>query len=56
VLDLPPAQRIRTVTGYLDEIGTMIRAPQYAESALAAQLGEQIREFSAAGAGASMDA
>jgi hypothetical protein len=56
VLDLPPAQRIRTVTGYLDEIGTMIRAPQYAESALAAQLGEQIREFSAAGVGASMDA
>ena len=56
MLELPPAQRIRTVTGYLDEIGTMIRARQYAESALAAKLGEQIREFSAAGAAASTGA
>lgn len=49
VLELPPDQRIRTVTGYLDEISGMIRAPRFAGSPLAAQLGEQIREFTTAG-------
>jgi hypothetical protein len=48
VLQLPPDQRIRTVTGYLDEISAMIRA-RFAGSPLAAQLGEEIREFIAAG-------
>jgi hypothetical protein len=41
-------QRIRTVTGYLDEISAMIRA-RFASSPLAAQLDEEIREFTAAG-------
>jgi hypothetical protein len=48
VLELPADQRIRTVTGYLDEISAMLRA-RFAGSPLAAQLGEQIREFTAAG-------
>ena len=48
VLELPPDQRIRTVTGYLDEISAMLRA-HFAGSPLAAQLGEEIREFTAAG-------
>jgi hypothetical protein len=48
VLELPADQRIRTVTGYLDEISAMLRA-HFASSPLAAQLGEQIREFTAAG-------
>jgi hypothetical protein len=49
VLGLPPDQRIRTVTGYLDEISGMIRAPHFASSPVALQLGEQIKEFTAAG-------
>jgi hypothetical protein len=48
VLKLPPDQRIRTVTGYLDEISAMIRA-RFAGSPLAVQLGEEMREFTAAG-------
>jgi hypothetical protein len=56
VLELPADQRIRTVTGYLDEISEMIRAPRFAGSAVAAQLGEQIREFNAAGAAANTGA
>jgi hypothetical protein len=48
VLGLPLDQRISTVTGYLDEISRMIQAPRFARSPLAVQLGEQIREFSAA--------
>ena len=55
VLALSPDQRIRTVTGYLDEISGMIRAPRFAGSPLAAQLGEQITEFSV-GAAASTGA
>lgn len=56
VLELPPDHRIRTVTGYLDEISGMIRARRFAGSALAAQLGERISEFNAAGPAANMDA
>jgi transcriptional regulator with XRE-family HTH domain len=56
VLGLSSDQRIRTVTGYLDEIGSMLQAPRFAGSRLAAQLGEQIREFNAGGAAASMSA
>ncbi len=48
VLDLPPDQRISTVTGYLHEISGMLRAQRFAGSPLAAQLGEQIRDFNAA--------
>jgi tetratricopeptide (TPR) repeat protein len=51
VLQLPADQRIRTVTGYLDEISAMLRA-RFADSPLAAQLGEQIREFTTAGVAA----
>jgi tetratricopeptide (TPR) repeat protein len=55
VLALSPDQRIRTVTGYLDQISGMIRAPRFAGSPLAAQLGEQITKFNA-GAAASTGA
>lgn len=48
VLDLPADQRIRTVTGYLDEISVMLRA-RFAGSPLAVQLGEQIKEFTSTG-------
>ena len=51
VLQLPADQRIRTVTGYLDEISAMLRA-RFADSRLAAQLGEQIREFTTSGVAA----
>ena len=49
VLELPPDQRISTVTGYLDEISGMLRTRRFGGSPLAAGLGEQIREFTAAG-------
>jgi hypothetical protein len=49
VLDLPPDQRIRTVTGYLDEISGMLQVRRLAGSPLAADLREQIREFSGSG-------
>jgi hypothetical protein len=48
VLELPPDQRISTVTGYLDEVRGMLQARRYAGSPLAARLREQVREFSAA--------
>jgi tetratricopeptide (TPR) repeat protein len=51
VLQLPADQRIRTVTGYMDEISAMLRA-RFADSPLAAQLSEQIREFTTAGVAA----
>lgn len=54
VLELPPEQRIRTVTGYLDEVSGMLRARRFAGSPLAALLGEQIREFNATGVTAGM--
>jgi hypothetical protein len=52
VLELPPDQRISTVTGYLDEISGMLRTRRFGGSPLAAGLGEQIREFTAAGVAA----
>jgi hypothetical protein len=39
VMELPPDERIRTVTGYLDEISVMIRARRFAGSAAAVELG-----------------
>ena len=45
VLELPRDQRIRTVTGYLDEITGMLQARRFANSPLAAGLREQISEF-----------
>jgi hypothetical protein len=55
VLELPPDQRISTVTGYLDEISAELRTQRFDGSRLAAQLGEEIREFTAAGVTASME-
>ena len=55
VLELPPDQRIRTVTGYLDEIGGMLGARRFVGSPVAAALAEQIREFSMAGAAGERD-
>ena len=52
VLELPPDQRIRTVTGYLDDVSAMLRARRFSGSTLAAQLDEEIRDFTAAGASA----
>jgi len=46
-LELPPELRIQTVTGYLDEIGTMLAAPRFADSGLGAGLRHQISEFNA---------
>jgi hypothetical protein len=51
VLELPPDQRIRTVTGNLDKVGGMLRARRFAGSPLGAQLEEQIREFCGTTAG-----
>ena len=48
VLALSPDQRIRTVTGYLDEISKMIQTRRFAGSPVAVQLGEQIRTFTEA--------
>ena len=56
VLDLPPEQRIRTVTGYLDEISGMLRAPRFARSPVAVRLGEQVKEFTSAAVTANMGA
>lgn len=49
VLELPSAQRISTVTGYLDGISGMLQARRFAGSPLATRLGELIREFTAPG-------
>ena len=56
VLELPPGERIATVTGYLDEISGMLQGQRFARRPLAVRLGEQIREFSAAGLTATMGA
>jgi hypothetical protein len=45
VLELPPDARIRTVTGYLEEVGAMLRDRRFAGSPLAATLTERIRTF-----------
>jgi len=50
VLELPPDQRISTVTGYLDQVSGMLQTPRFDGSPLAVQLSEQIREFTSAGA------
>ncbi|HEY0935867.1 MAG TPA: hypothetical protein VGD91_19275 [Trebonia sp.] len=49
VLELPPDQRISTITGYLDNISAMLRTRRFNGSTLAAQLGEEIKEFTAVG-------
>ena len=56
VLELPADQRIRTVTGYLDEISGMLRAPRFARSPVAVRLGEQVKEFTSAAVTANMGA
>lgn len=48
VLELPPEQRIRTVTGYLDEADRMLRDRRFAGSRICAELREQILEFTSA--------
>jgi hypothetical protein len=45
VLELPADQRISTITGYLDEVSGILRAPRFAGSPLAAGLAGQITEF-----------
>lgn len=45
VLEVPPEQRIRTVTGYLDEADRMLRDRRFAGSTICTGLREQIREF-----------
>ena len=52
VLELPPDQRISTVTGYLDAISGMLQARRFAGSVLAERLSAGIREFTAAGVAA----
>jgi hypothetical protein len=49
VLMLPSDQRISTVIGYLDDISAMLRTRRFDGSPLAEQLGEEIRDFTAAG-------
>ena len=56
VLELPPGERIATVTGYLDEISGMLQGRRFARQPLAVRLGEQIREFNAAAVTATMGA
>lgn len=48
VLELPPEQRIRTITGYVEEVGGMLAARRFAGSPVAAGLSEQISEFCSA--------
>ena len=47
VLELSPELRIQTVTGYRDEIGEMLAAPRFDDSALSVGLRQQIVEFNA---------
>jgi len=56
VLKLPPDQRIRTVTGYLDEVSGMLGARRFVGSLLAAGLMEQISEFCSSATTAGKDA
>lgn len=51
VLQLPPEQRIRTVTGYLDAADRMLRDNRFAGSATCTDLREQIRQFTFAAHG-----
>jgi tetratricopeptide (TPR) repeat protein len=50
MLDLAPELRIGTVTGYLAHLDRMLGQRPYADSHLAADLRQQIREFSSAAA------
>ena len=50
MLDLAPEPRIGTVTGYLAHLDRMLGQRRYADSHLAADLRQQIREFSSAAA------
>lgn len=45
VLDLPAEQRIRTVTGYLDEVAAMLAAGRFAGSGTGTELRGRISEF-----------
>ena len=56
MLELPPGERIATVTGYLHEISGMLQGRRFARGPLAVRLGEQIREFNAAAVTATIDA
>jgi hypothetical protein len=56
VLELPPGERIATITGYLDEINGMLQGRRFAHRPLAVRLGEQIREFNAAAVTATIGA
>jgi hypothetical protein len=47
VLELLPELRIQTVTGYLDEVSTMLVEPRFASSSLGDGLRQQISEFNA---------
>jgi hypothetical protein len=48
VLELAPELRINTITGYLENLSSMLAEPRYAGSGLALRLREQIREFNSA--------
>ena len=48
MLELPPELRINTVTGYLANLEQMLSHARFADSHLAAELRQQIREFSSA--------
>ena len=50
MLELAPELRIGTVTGYLANLDRMLGQRRFADSRLAAELRQQIREFSAAAA------
>lgn len=52
VLDLPGELRIRTVTGYLDEVAAMLSADRFAGSGTGTDLRSRIAEFCTSGAGA----
>ena len=56
VLELPPDQRIRTITGYLDEVSGMLGARRFGGSPVAAGLSDQISEFCSSAAIAGKDA
>jgi hypothetical protein len=51
VLELPPDQRIRTVTGYLEEAAAMLEDRRFTGSSTGAALRERITEFISAAAG-----
>lgn len=51
VLDLPPDQRIRTVTGYLAKAGDMLEDRRFTDSSAGAALRERITDFISAAPG-----